>query len=175
MKSLHSGDKKALTKQKELALHQQLCAAGIEFEYQYYVPFRACGFESETSCAYVDFAIEKPWGNVLLECDEDQHRAYDPSCDVRRDFDIAASIALGSQQKLLIVRYNPDRYRVDGKTRTESNRDRMLRLLKLLDYEPTSFERVFLCYDHDSESSLPSVAAAWDTAVIQVSRMAPYE
>ena len=169
---MHSDNKKAVTKQKELVIHQQLSEAGIEFEYQHHIPFRACGLESETTCAYVDFAIAKPWGYVLLECDEHQHSSYDPSCDVRRDFDIAASIALGSQQKLLIVRFNPDSYMVNGKTRSDS-KDRMKRLLKLLDYEPINcFERVFLCYDHEAGSSLPSVAAAWATAATQVSRMA---
>ena len=119
----------------------------------------------------MDFAIAKPWGYVLLECDEDQHRGYDPSCDVRRYFDMAASIALGSQQKLMIVRYNPDSYRVDGKTRAESKKDRIKRLLELLDYEPQAFERVFLCYDQESGSRLPQVAASWEEAARQVSRV----
>jgi len=171
MRSRHSGEPKALTKQKELALYQELQKAGVVFEYQYHLPFKACGLNSETVRAFVDFAIAKPWGYILLECDEDQHRAYDPSCDVRRDFDIAASVALGSQQKLMIVRYNPDSYRVDGKTRTESRKDRIRRLLELLQYEPQGFERVFLCYDQESGSTLPQVAASWGEAVRRVSRI----
>ena len=108
---------------------------------------------------------------ILLECDEDQHRSYDPSCDVRRDFDIAASVALGSCQKLLIIHYNPDPYRIAGRTRTESRKDRMQRLLALLDHEPDAFERVFLCYDQDEGATLPQVAASWDVAAKQVSRV----
>ena len=84
---------------------------------------------------------------------------------------MAASVALGSGHKLLIVRYNPDSYRVDGKTRVESKKDRMTRLLQLLDHEPVAFERVFLCYDSVSDSSLPQVAASWDPAARQVSRV----
>jgi len=120
----------------------------------------------------VDFAIVRPWGYILLECDEDQHRSYDPSCDVRRDFDMAASVALGSRQKLMIVRYNPDSYRVGGKTRTESKKDRIKRLLELLEYEPQGFERVFMGYDQESGSTLPQVAASWEEAARQVSRVA---
>jgi len=161
-----------MTKQKEMALYQELQKAGVAFEYQCHLPFKACGLISETSCAFADFAIAKPWGYVLLECDEDQHRGYDPSCDVRRDFDMAASVALGSQQKLMIVRYNPDSYRVGGKTRVESKKDRMKRLLEVLDYEPVAFQRVFLCYDQDSGSVLPQVAISWDVAARQVSRVA---
>ena len=85
---------------------------------------------------------------------------------------MAASVALGNTHKLLIVRYNPDPYRVDGKTRVESKQDRLKRLLDLLDYEPVAFERIFLCYDQDSASMLPQVAASWDEAARQVSRVA---
>ena len=173
MRSYHANEPKALAKQKELALYQELQKAGVAFEYQHYIPFRTCDIISETTWAYVDFVIARPWGYILLECDEDQHRAYDPSCDVRRDFDMAASVALGSTHKLLIVRYNPDNYRVDGKTRIESKKDRIERLLALLDYEPVAFERVFLCYDQNSGSTLPQVAASWDEAARQVSRVAP--
>ena len=172
MRSCHSGNSKALTKQRELVLYQSLQAAGVEFEYQKHIPFAACGLDSETRCAYVDFVIAKPWGYILLECDEDQHRSYDPSCDVRRDFDMAASVSLGSGHKLMIIRYNPDSYRVDGKTRTENKKDRMIRLLELLEYVPNTFERVFLCYDQVTGSALPQVAASWDVVARHVSRVA---
>jgi hypothetical protein len=171
MRTQHSDEPKAMTKRKEMVLYQDLQKAGIEFEYQKHIPFRACGLTSETRCAYVDFVITKPWGYILLECDEDQHRSYDPSCDVRRDFDIAASVALGTNQTLLIIHYNPDSYRISGKTRTESKKDRMQRLLALFDHEPKAFERVFLCYDQDEGATLPQVAVSWDRVAKQVSRV----
>ena len=172
MRTQHSGHPKAMTKKKELVLYQELQKAGVQFEYQHHLPFKACGLDSETTRAFADFVIAQPWGYIILECDEDQHRSYDPSCDVRRDFDMAASVALGSGHKLKIVRYNPDSFRVDGKPRVESKKDRMMRLLEELNKEPQSFERVFLCYDHDSSSSLPQVAASWDRVACQVSRVA---
>ena len=172
MRTQHSAEPKAITKRKEMVLYQALQRAGIQFEYQKYIPFAQCGFNSETTCAYVDFVITKPWGYILLECDEDQHRSYDPSCDVRRDFDIAASVTLGSNQKCMIIRYNPDPYRIAGRTRTESNKDRTRRLMHALEQEPEGFERVFLCYDQDAEAMLPQVAVSWDAAARQVSRVA---
>ena len=94
-------------------------------------------------------------------------------CDVRRDFDIAASVALGSDQPLLIIRYTPDAYKVGGKTRTTSKKDRMQRLMALLNYEPMSFERIYLCYDQDDEgATLPQVASYWDEEAKQFSRIA---
>ena len=97
MRSQHAGDKKAITKQKEMVLYQVLQKANIQFEYQKHIPFASCGLNSETKCAYADFVITKEWGYIILECDEDQHRSYDISCDVRRDFDIAASVAFGQR------------------------------------------------------------------------------
>ena len=97
MRSKHGDNPRAVTKSKELEVHQALRDALITFEYQHYLPFRGCGLESETAHAFADFALPTPWGYVLLEVDEEQRRAYDPSCDVRRDFDMAASVALGTQ------------------------------------------------------------------------------
>ncbi len=171
MRSAHSGDRKALTKGKELELYQALQAAGIQFQYQYHIPFAACGFESETRCAYADFVIAAPWGYTILECDEFQHRAYDVSCDVRRDFDVAASVALGSQHKLKVIHYNPDAFRVDGKDQVKSKKDRIARLLEVIAEEPAGFERVFLFYDGTSDSHLPQVAVSWPEAAREVSRV----
>ena len=107
MRSAHSDHPKALTKTKELAMYQALQPAGVQFEYQLHIPFRSCGIGSETAYAYPDFVITMPWGSLILECDETQHTHYPSACDVRRDFDICASVALGSAEKLVIFRYNP--------------------------------------------------------------------
>ena len=102
--------------------------------------------ESETRCAYPDFVIYKRWGAIILEVDECQHASYDASCDVRRDFDIAASIALGSAQKLVILRYNPDPYKVAGQTRRTNKKDRHATLMKTINEmeEGVGFRRLFL-------------------------------
>ena len=99
MQSFPSDNPKARTKKKELEVYQALQDAGIQFEYQVHIPFRACGLESETKCAYPDFLFYKPWGVLILEVDEEQHASYPPACDVRRELGIAASIASGSPQE----------------------------------------------------------------------------
>ena len=68
----------------------------------------------------------------MLEVDEEQHKAYDPSCDVRRDFDMAASVALGSGHKLLVLRYNPDAFKIAGVTRRTTKKERHAQLIRLL-------------------------------------------
>jgi hypothetical protein len=177
MQTQHADNPKALTKRKELDLYQVLQNAGVEFEHQKYMPFRGCGLASETAHAFIDFCIQKPWGVIFLECDEQQHSHYDPSCDVRRDFDSLASISLGSQHKLAILRYNPDAFSVGGKTCYTTKKDRQKKLLEVLqawDADPApnlGFARFFLFYDAAEENSeLPSVAASWTDEVKSLSR-----
>ena len=177
MQRKHAGNSKALTKSKELDLYALLQNAGIEFEYQKHLPFKGCGLDSETAHAHIDFCIQKPWGVILLECDEQQHSQYDPSCDVRRDFDSLASISLGSQHKAVVLRYNPDAFHVAGKTRYTTKKDRQQKLLEVLqawDEDPApnlGFARFFMFYDAaDENSELPSVAASWPEDVRALSR-----
>eukprot|EP00439_Symbiodinium_sp_Y106_P019089 s6939_g2.t1 len=136
MQAFHGDNPKALTKSKELEVHQLLSKSGIQFDYQHHLPFRGCGLESETTRALADFVLYAPWGAIILEVDENQHGHQDPSCDVRRDFDMVASIALGSQHKLAIE--EPEK----------------------------SFQRLFLFYDRAAEDSeLPAVAEDWDVGI----------
>ena len=176
MRSAHGDNPKALTKHKELEVHQLLTEAGLIFEYQHHLPFRGCGLESETARAFADFVLYTPWGAIILEVDEHQHSHQDPSCDVRRDFDMAASVALGSQHKLAIVRYNPDGFKVAGRTVRTAKNTRHSKLLELLhsliQEEPERpFQRLFLFYDRAAEDSeLPTVAEEWDVVARTVSR-----
>lgn len=177
MQSQHAESPKALTKAKELDLYSALQQAGLDFEYQKYLPFRGCGLASETAFAYIDFTISKPWGAIFLECDEYQHTSYDPSCDVRRDFDTCTSIALGSQHKVVILRYNPDAFKVGRLTRRTSKKERQQRLIQILktwDEDPVpdlGFARFFLFYDAENDvATLPLVAYRWAEEVRAVSR-----
>ena len=178
MQTAHGDNPRSVTKRKELEVHQALRDAQITFEYQHYLPFRGCGLESETAHAFADFALPTPWGYVLLEVDEEQHKAYDPSCDARRDFDMAASVALGSGHKLLVLRYNPDAFKIAGVTRRTTKKERHAQLIRLLGEllarEPEApFTRLFLFYDRAAENNaLPCVAEHWSEPARAVSRCA---
>ena len=145
--------------------HQSLQAAGIAFECQKHLPFHGCDLDSETKCAFVDFAITAPWGALLLEVDEDEHSGRPASCDPRRDFDMCASLALGSGHKVVVLRYNPDNFRTDGRNMTVSAKERQRRLVEvarawlLEDPAPgKQLARFFMYYDRRSDSPLPVVA-----------------
>jgi hypothetical protein len=169
MRSKHSGQPKALTKSK-LTVYNALQAAHIAFEYQKHLPFRGCDLGSETVCAYVDFAITAPWGALLLEVDEDAHSAYPAACDVRRDFDMCASLALGSGHKVVVLRYNPDNFRLDGNNMSVAAKDRQRRLVEVVrawlleDPAPgKQLARFFMYYDMRSDATLPVVAKEWES------------
>jgi hypothetical protein len=166
-----------VTKKKELEVHQLLRDAGLEFTYQHYVPFKSCGLESETKYAYADFVLHTTWGAIILEVDEQQHAHYDASCDVRRDFDMSASVSLGSGGKLVIVRYNPDAFKVGGVTFRTTKKERHLRLMMLLGelraQEPElRLSRLFLFYSRAAQdSALPLVAEQWEDVARMISKV----
>ena len=172
MASAHAADRKALTKKKELIIHQFLRENCIPFDYQVHVPFAGCGIGAETTCAYIDFVIYAPWGVICLEVDEFQHKSYDPKCDPRRELDIYGSALLGSNgMKMVFVRYNPDPFTVGGVTMRVSSKDRQSKLLELLQdmSEPAGFLRYVLFFDKDSaEDALPSVSVNWDPRTREV-------
>ena len=180
MRAYHSGQPKALTKSKELSVYQALQTAGIAFEYQKHLPFHGCDMDSETKCAYVDFALTAPWGALLLEVDEDQHSGRPASCDPRRDFDMCASLALGSGHKVAVLRFNPDNFRMDGKNKKIATKDRHRRLVEVvrawLTEDPApdkQLARFFMYYDCRSDSPLPVVAKEWDKEACAVSALVP--
>ena len=114
---------------------------------------------------------------MLSECDELQHRQYVPSCDVRHDFDIASSVALGSGHKLRIIHYNPDAYKIGAMTQHSNTQERLQTLFaeicqKDFLFAGSSFERVFLCYDRkSSDSTLPVIAEMWNPIAHQISHI----
>jgi hypothetical protein len=172
-RACHGENAKATTKKKELEVQQLLRDAGVEFSYQHYVPFKNCGLESETNYAYADFVIHTAWGAIILEVDEQQHAHYDASCDVRRDFDMAASVSMGSGGKLVIIRFNPDAFKIGGVTRRTTKKERHAKLLVLLGElrcEPEQrLSRLFLFYDRAAQDSeLPLVAEKWDNDVARM-------
>ncbi len=112
-----------------------------------------------------------PWGYTFLECDEEQHSRYPADCDVRRDFDIRASVTLGTNDKIKIIHYNPDSFRFDGETRLVPKASRIARLLEVISEEPVFFERIFICYDGTSDSHLPQVAVNWQEAGREFARV----
>jgi len=138
MRNSHTNEKRALTKRKELEVHQLLELEGLDFHYQLYLPFKTCGIDGSTAYCYVDFSIQMPWGNLLLEVDEEQHFNYPSECDVIRDMNIAASIAIGSGTKCVILRYNPDNFCIDNNVQRVPKNEKLAKLLATIHSSKTT-------------------------------------
>ena len=94
---------------------------------------------------------------------------------------MCASLALGSGHKVVVLRYNPDSFRTDGKNRTVAAKDRQRRLVEVVrawlldDPAPDrQLARFFMYYDGCSDSRLPVVAKEWDSEQVRaVSAVVP--
>ena len=162
-------------KTQELEVRKALEAAGLEFRYQQYVRLPEDGV-SRKKCAYLDFTFRRSWGLLVLEVDEDQHRrtTLDPLDDCRRDFDICRALGLDPSECLVIVRYNPNAFRVNGAHFRMSTKQRITALLNLIRSDakpPSHFQRWFLYYDCETDSKLPQCSGCWDCAARAVSEV----
>ena len=169
---MHGDNPRAVTKSKELEVHQALRDALITFEYQRHLPFRGCGLESETAHAFADFALPTLWGYVLLEVDEEQRKACagtGTSHGRQRGARQRPQAGAGTTRLL------QDRRHDAADQQEGAPRAAYLCLLgELLAREPEApFTRLFLFYDRDAENSaLPCVAEHWSEPVRAVSRCA---
>ena len=59
-----------------------------------------------------DFLYDAATHFVVVEVDEDQHRSYDPECERVRMINIISALGM----RCIFVRYNPDTFKIDGKT-----------------------------------------------------------
>ena len=66
---------------------------------------------------------------IDIECDEDQHRGYNPECEIGRMNEIMDEM---SDLALSFIRWNPDYYEFNGKRGNKSRQQRLELLLKLV-------------------------------------------
>jgi len=97
-----------------------------------------------------DFLYDAVTHRVVVEVDEDQHRGYDPECERVRMINILGALGM----RCVFIRYNPDTFKVDGKTVRVYEKKRHELLLKTIrEYMKPSFDPqatadvVYLYYD----------------------------
>ena len=161
----HCGEPKAQSKTKELNIYTALRVAGVECDHKKPIKFRRRGYEKGI---FPDTVITTHWGVIVLQVDAHQHASYPAEFDLRRDFNTFVSIARTGEQRVAILRYNPDEFHLDGinvQIETEARHRRLVEVLRAWmapDWVPTRpFERFFLYYDSESGANLPRIAADW--------------
>ena len=90
---------------------------------------------------------------IIVECDENQHIGYDKKCEEGRINEILDELPDGC---VSIIRWNPDKYKCDGKCKTKKERMEILKklILKICETEYDDANLIFnyYCfYDKDNE------------------------
>ena len=111
---------------------------------------------------------------IFLEVDEDGHESYNLSCELRRVMDVHRSLVLeGNTLPVAFIRYNPNAFKVDGKTKRTSKYVREKALVDAMrNWEfKRDFEILYMYYDEDS--SAPSILSdpEYDESVKELVRL----
>jgi hypothetical protein len=162
----HTEEGNATRHRDEEIVKKVLVENGFDFKREHQVDLR-CALPGATH-ARGDFVLVFGDTVVFLEVDEDQHKSYGVSCDVRRMADIAASLRIeGNTMRIVFLRYNPHGFEVAGRTKHTKRVTRHARLVSVLsDLQKESpgagaesDVRVFyLFYDTDSKGN-PAIFA----------------
>lgn len=88
---------------------------------------------------------------IVLEVDEEQHRDYGTRCenDNTRMLHLTQDLMLSNPetQKIVFIRYNPDKFKCPGKAPTGESRLKWLKETILTEYQPGRTEVIYLFYD----------------------------
>ena len=132
------------------AVYDRLIEEGIEFKHESQV---YC-VKTQGKYYMVDFVIEKPWGLLIVECDEHAHwhnvkHAGNPRAvvaDPVRDLELQKALDC---KQLVVLRWNPDEYRVDKELQGIPMKTRLDALVRAIrEYKPEEvFERRFMFYN----------------------------
>ena len=100
----------------------------------------------------MDFVIYREWGVVVWEVDEDQHSHYAVQCEVARMMDIfGEQVKAGRLDKIRLLRYNPDSFRMNGELAKVTHKERHDRLRAAILEEPARhFSITYMFYDQSS-------------------------
>ena len=108
-----------------------------------------------------DFWAQLPSLVLVVEVDERQHENYEPSCELRRLVELLAA-CMG--KPLVVIRYNPDGYKILGETQRTSTEKRQTTLVDTIrKYENRIIDKIltveYLYYSDYRQSELETELA----------------
>lgn len=109
---------------------------GVVFEAQNAHIDLSCLHDPKSKRVFPDTTVQKATHAAIVEIDEKQHigPSYDLSCETARPAKIhEACMASLVGRPLLFIRINPDAFKVDGVTKRVLFRERMDKLVELLE------------------------------------------
>lgn len=121
-------------KKEEAAIENVLKLNEIEYVREHRVDFR-CVNDPEGLCARIDFLLLENAKIICVEIDEDQHKDRPIICECARVAKIFESLALeGNSLPVVFLRFNPNKYTLDGKQQSITKNIRFDKLLDELKY-----------------------------------------
>lgn len=135
------------SKKEEEAVAKVLNDAGIIYQREVQIHY-GCNMNTKKQFARLDFVIEGPQRRVILEVDERQHQdtTYNIECDLSRMMYVMSAISLDDNDRPTFwIRFNPNAFKVDGKTKRVPKKIRYTRLIDLI--RGTDVGVVYMYYD----------------------------
>lgn len=154
-KKIHDPEYQQKQKKKEQKVAIFLTKNGIVFNREHTVNLGECIKTKEGKFCKIDFTmLTKDNCLIAIECDENQHKGYPVSCEIRRMNDIYTSLLTGTPPLKGIhwIRYNPDKFKIDDKESSYEGIKRLNKLKetieKIQNYPPkNNFTITYLFYD----------------------------
>jgi hypothetical protein len=108
-----------------------------------------------------DFWADLPTFVLIIEVDEHQHETYEASCELRRLVELLAA-CMG--KPLVVIRYNPDAYKIQGEPQRTSPKKRQTSLIdRIRFYENNSPNKIltveYYFYSDSRQSELETELA----------------
>ena len=152
IKNIHSVRGEQRKRKSEESMSKQLVKMNFVFERENRIDFKCAIDEPEKTCSKVDFVIHNDRAIFFVENDENQHRHYPIPCELRRMTDTYHSICLSDnppQVPVVWIRFNPDKFKVNGTEKKASKEERFKQLEDvLLNYKPScQMEVIYMFYD----------------------------
>jgi len=91
-----------------------------------------------------DFIWELVTHIVMLEVDEDQHSFYTPKCEFQRMCNLSGSFGMPA----VMIRYNPDAFKISGETKRTNKTTRLPLLLERLQHALTTPPSVLITVEY---------------------------
>lgn len=146
-KKIHTASGQLKQKKKEQHFADFLTNNEVKFKREHHIDL-TCILNNKRTFFRIDFLIQEKGIIFMVELDEDAHHHYSVHCDTTRPFRICETLALeGNTLPIVIIRLNPDVYKVDGQTKRIYKIDRYNEVLRLIrETTSTAPLSVVYCY-----------------------------
>jgi hypothetical protein len=154
----HSATSILYRRKKKQQFADFLTQQNVDFVREHRVDFQCVN--AEASHCRVDFLLPRSDGTIFfIELDENQHDSYPIRCESIRPIRVLESITLeGNRLPTVFIRFNPDKYMVDGergRVKVAEWHETVLGLFKEWEVNTEKPMEILYCYyDVDEEGRL---------------------